>query len=321
MTKFNFIALGDTVTDAFITLKDVRIDTDADAEDNGLEEICLRFGDKIPYEKLDVVPGVGNSANAAVSANRLGISTALITDIGADTFGKEIIDYFDTEKLDRTYVRQHDGVPTNYHFVLSHNAERTILVKHEHYPYELPAFEAPKMLYLSSLGEGTEKYHDAIADFAEKNPDMMLAFQPGTFQMKLGHEKLSRLYKRTDLFFANKEEYQRILNSKKSAAEELLKEMRALGVKTPVLTDGRAGAYAYEGENIVHVDMFPDPAPPVERTGAGDAFSSTTAAYVSEGMSLSDAMTRGTVNSAYVVQKIGAQAGLLTRDELESKLS
>ena len=97
--------------------------------------------------------------------------------------------------------------------------------------------------------------------------------------------------------------------------------MRALGVKTPVLTDGRAGAYAYEGENIVHVDMFPDPAPPVERTGAGDAFSSTTAAYVSEGMSLSDAMTRGTVNSAYVVQKIGAQAGLLTRDELESKLS
>ena len=216
MTKFNFIALGDTVTDAFITLKDVRIDTDADAEDNGLEEICLRFGDKIPYEKLDVVPGVGNSANAAVSANRLGISTALITDIGADTFGKEIIDYFDTEKLDRTYVRQHDGVPTNYHFVLSHNAERTILVKHEHYPYELPAFEAPKMLYLSSLGEGTEKYHDAIADFAEKNPDMMLAFQPGTFQMKLGHEKLSRLYKRTDLFFANKEEYQRILNSKKA---------------------------------------------------------------------------------------------------------
>jgi len=267
------------------------------------------------------VPGVGNSANAAVAASRLGLSTGLITDIGKDTFGKEIVDAFTAEKLDTRFVRMHEDIPTNYHFVLSFNAERTILVKHQHYPYVFPGeCEPPKTLYFSSVGEGTEDYHDAIADYLEKNSDILFAFQPGTFQMKLGAERLARIYQRADLFFANKEEYQRILKTSTSDVEVLLEKMRELGPKTPILTDGREGAYALEGSDMIRVPMFPDPAPPVERTGAGDAFSSTTAAFVTMGMPLEEAMLRGTVNSAYVVQKIGAQAGLLTKEDLESKL-
>lgn len=316
--EYDFIALGDTVTDAFIELEDARVTCDMDDENC---TISMRWGDKIPYKNLTVVPGVGNSANAAVSAQRLGLKTALITDIGADTFGKEIIEVFNKEGLDTAYVRQHDGIPTNYHFVLSFETERTILVKHEKYPYIFPKnCPAPKMFYLSSLGENTEAYHEEIVDYLEANPSVMLAFQPGTFQMKLGMEKLARLYKRATLFFANKEEYQRILNTDERDETALLQLMHEVGVTTPILTDGRNGAYALEGGEVIHVDMFPDPAPPVERTGAGDAFSSTTAAYIAMGLPLKDAMIRGTINSAYVVQKIGAQAGLLTKAELEAKL-
>lgn len=315
----DFLAIGDTVTDAFITLDDARIDTDPDPEDKGLDEICLRFGDKVPYKDLTVVPGVGNSANAAVAASRLGLKTGLITDIGNDAFGEEILENFKKENVDTEHVRVHDDTPTNYHFVLSYKAERTILVKHQRYAYAFPgACEAPKMLYLSSLGESAESYHEAIADYLEANPGIMVAFQPGTFQMKMGKEKLARIYRRADLFFANKEEYQRILNVATSDVTNLLEEMRKLGPKTPILTDGRKGAFALTKDGVVQVPMFPDPAPPVERTGAGDAFSSTTAALFGTGMPLKDAMVRGTINSAYVVQKIGAQAGLLTKNELDA---
>ena len=318
MGKTDFLALGDTVTDAFIKLQDATVNCNIN---NDACTISMRWGDKIPYERLDVVPGVGNSANAAISALRLGLTTGLITDSGNDTFGEEIIQYFKKEGLNTEHVRMHDGIPTNYHFVLSYEAERTILVKHQEYPYAFPEnCEAPKTLYLSSLGDGTEKYHDAIADYADAHKDMFLAFQPGTFQMKLGKEKLSRIYKRANLLFANKEEYQRILGVKSTEVEVLLNAMKELGPDTPILTDGREGAYALTEKGVVHVPMFPDPAPPVERTGAGDAFSSTTAAYMTTGMDIEEAMKRGTVNSAYVVQKIGAQAGLLTKDELESKL-
>ena len=185
----------------------------------------------------------------------------------------------------------HNDIPTNYHFVLSYEAERTILVKHQEYPYALPEItEPPKTLYLSSLGDGTEDYHASIADYVEQHKDIFLAFQPGTFQMKLGAEKLARIYKRANLLFANKEEYQRILGSKSTDVEELLNEMKALGPDMPILTDGREGAYALTNDGIVHVPMFPDPAPPVERTGAGDAFSSTTAAYLTAGMDIKEAI-------------------------------
>lgn len=314
--KYDFIALGDTVTDAFITLEDTHVNCDINTQ---ACTISMRWGDKIPYKDLTVVPGVGNSANAAVAANRLGLNTGLITDIGKDTFGEDIIRYFEKEGLDTTYVRIHDGIPTNYHFVLSYEAERTILVKHQKYPNLFPEnCEPPKTFYLSSLGDGTEHYHDTIAEHVEAHPDIFLAFQPGTFQMKLGTEKLARLYRRTDLFFANKEEYQRILNVATSDVKILLEKMREVGPKTPILTDGRKGAYALTEGGMVQVPMFPDPAPPVERTGAGDAFASTTVAFMTLGMGIEEAMKRGTVNSAYVVQKIGAQAGLLTKKGLDA---
>lgn len=316
--EFDMVGLGDTVTDAFITLEEANVHC---AIDHQGCTISMRWGDKIPYKDLVVVPGVGNSANAAVAATRLGLKSALVTDIGDDEHGKEIIRQFKKERLNTKFLRTHRGIPTNYHFVLSYEAERTILVRHQTYPHVLPkGLERTRALYLSSLGDHTEKYHDEIADFLDAHPDLFVAFQPGTFQMKLGAERLARIYKNTNLFFANKEEYQRILNIKDTEEKILLEAMRALGPKTPVLTDGRRGAYALVEGEVIHVSMFPDPAPPVERTGAGDAFSSTTAAYVIQGMPLKDAMIRGTINSAYVVQKVGAQAGLLTKEELESKL-
>ena len=316
--EYDFIALGDTVTDAFIELEDARVTCDVNDENC---TISMRWGDKIPYKNLTIVPGVGNAANAAVAAARLGLKTAFVTDIGMDMYGDEIMRYFETEKIAPQWVHRHKDIKTNYHFVLSFEAERTILVKHEQYPYALPKdLSAPKVMYFSSLSENSAAYHEEIIAFAEAHPDMLFAFQPNTFQIKWGVEKLKRFYQRADLMFANKEEYQRILSTKETDEKKLLDMMSAVGVKTPILTDGRAGAYALENGEMIHVDMFPDPAAPKERTGAGDAFSSTTAAYVAMGTSLKEAMVRGTVNSAYVVQKIGAQAGLLTKEELESKL-
>ncbi|HWA32302.1 MAG TPA: hypothetical protein VG694_02540, partial [Candidatus Paceibacterota bacterium] len=75
MRKMDFLAIGDTVIDAFIKLTDAdRVDVRgvADHEDY---KICLPYADKIPYEEVDVVNAVGNAANAAVSAARLGLRT------------------------------------------------------------------------------------------------------------------------------------------------------------------------------------------------------------------------------------------------------
>ena len=67
--------------------------------------------------------------------------------------------------------------------------------------------------------------------------------------------------------------------------------------------------------------LYPDPAPPKERTGAGDAFASTFVAALAKGNSLEGALQWAPIYSMSVVQQTGAQAGLLTEKELEEWLA
>ena len=62
--------------------------------------------------------------------------------------------------------------------------------------------------------------------------------------------------------------------------------------------------------------MYPGPAPPVDRTGAGDSFSSTFTSALALGKDIQTALSWGPINSMSVVQHIGAQKGLLTQEKL-----
>ena len=310
----DFIAIGDTVVDEFIKLKEARVSCDIN---NDNCTISMKWGDKIPYDSSVLVPAVGNAANAVVSATRLGLSTAFISNVGKDRFGEEILATFVREGVDTKYVAVNDGIPTNHHYVLSYDAERTILVRHEAYPYIIPDGLVPqKWMYLSSLGEHSETFHAELAKWLREHPGTKLAFQPGTFQIKMGKEKLAKIYSSAEVVACNKEEAEKILGLGETDMKELLEKMRALGPKIALITDGPNGAYAFDGTKMLKVPMYPDPKPPVNRTGAGDAMTSTFVVALALGKSLEEALLWGPVNSMSVVQNIGAQKGLLTRDAL-----
>ena len=149
--QLDFLAVGDITTDAFIRISDAWIETDNPKKER---ELCMRFGDKIPYEFVEVVRAVGNSSNAAVSAARLGLFSGLVTDIGDDENGRECPEALKKEHVDTSFVRVHKAAKTNYPYVLLFHADRTILVKPETYAHRLPAIEhAPNLLYLFSIGE------------------------------------------------------------------------------------------------------------------------------------------------------------------------
>ncbi len=317
MEKIDFLAVGDIVIDAFIKLSDAhvhcKIDTDAC-------ELCLRFGDKIPYESVNVLNAVGNSPNAAVSAARLGLKSALVTNIGDDTHGKECIETLANDKVNTNYVMVEKNKITNYHYVLWYDVDRTILIKHEEYNYKFPILPEVSWMYLSSLANNSLQYHLEIVEFLNKNPNTKLAFQPGTFQIKFGTEKLKDLYARTEIFFCNLEEAERILGKETKDILELSKGIQALGPKMVSISDGPNGAYLYANNELWSMPIYPDIAPPLERTGAGDAFSSTITAGLALGLSPVEAFAWGPINSMSVVQEIGAQKGLLTREKLEEYL-
>lgn len=319
--QYDFVALGDIVVDAFIQLSKDDADVSIDL-DTGKKTLHMPFGSKLPYDDITTVNAVGNSPNAAVSAHRLGLETALVTSVGHDSRGKDCLDSLRKEGVHTDYVKIHEGKKTNYHLVLRYGPERTILIKHERFPYLLPDFEKPpRYIYFSSVGEHAFDFHAVVATYIREHPETKLVFQPGTYQIRLGREKLKHIYEVTEIFFCNKEEAQSILETKEQDIPTLIREFKKLGPKMPVITDGPAGAFVVDENDVAwHMPMYPDPAPPVDRTGAGDSFSSTFTAAIALGFSPQEALSWGPINSMSVVQYIGAQEGLLTREKLEEYL-
>ncbi|MEK7531625.1 MAG: carbohydrate kinase family protein [Patescibacteria group bacterium] len=315
--EFDFIAVGDIVGDVFIHLKNAEVHCRIDSEKC---EICMNFGDKIPYEFAEECMAVGNSPNASVSASRLGLKTALVSNLGDDTIGKRCLATLEHEKVATNFVSVHGGMQTNYHYVLWFQDDRTILIKHYDYPYRLPDIGNPKWIYLSSLGEESLPYHQEILAYLQTHSSIKLSFQPGTFQIKLGSEKLKRLYEHCELFFCNKQEAQRILGNREENMSRLLRDIHALGPKIPVITDGVKGAYTYDGKAMWFMPPYPDPKPPLERTGAGDSFASALTSFLALELPLEEALLRAPINSMSVVQYVGAQKGLLTREKIEEYL-
>lgn len=317
MKQIDVLAIGDITTDCFIRLKEAEVNCDIDKENC---KLCVNFGDKIPYESVDIIRAVGNSPNASVSASRLGLASSLLTYIGDDQNGKECLEELKKNNVITDYVKTESGKNTNYHYVLWYDVDRTILVKHEAFSYTLGDIATPKWIYLSSLGGASLDFHTQIADYLEKNPETKLAFQPGTFQISLGTEKLSGVYKRTEIFICNVEEAKIILNEQGRDLPTLLKGVASLGPKIVVITDGYEGAYARE-ENGDMWFMPIYPHKPFERTGAGDAYASTIISALAMGKTLSEALLWAPINAMSVTQYVGAQKGLLSLEKIEEYLA
>lgn len=312
MGQIDILSIGDVVTDAFIKLLEDQADVQKD--DKGNKWLLMPFGTKLPFDHAEVVEGVGNAANAAVAFARLGLNTGFVTNVGGDQEGRDIIAALDKNDIDTRFVRVNPRKKSNYHYVLWYKEERTILIKHEEYDYHWPhlaANETPRWVYFSSISEHALPYHDQVATWLDKHPGVRLAFQPGTFQMEAGAERLKRIYQRSEILILNREEAALVGGGKHEDIHDLFNHLHALGPHVVIITDGPDGAYASDGENRFVMPLYPDPAPPVDRTGAGDAFASTLVAALVKGLSLEDALRWAPINSMSVVQHVGAQAGLL----------
>ncbi len=316
--QMDFLAIGDVFIDTFIELETANIETDAHGEHPTL---VMPWGDKIAYKSETPVVGVGNAGNAAIAATRLGLNAGLQAIFGTDEDGDRIWNYYKSEKLNPAFIKRVSDKPTNNAYVLQYGPERTILVNQQPYDYQVPekllAELKPKWIYFTSIAKNTLQFHHDLATWITKNPNTKLAFQPGTFQMTLGKDALADVYKATELFFCNKEESQRILGIDSDDYAILHSEMRKLGPKIVVITDGPNGlTYSTPDGAGYHLPMYPDPKPPVSRTGAGDATSSTVTAALSLGLPIEQAILWGPINSMSVVQHVGAQGGLLSREKL-----
>jgi ribokinase len=277
-------------------------------------KLCLTYADKIPYEEVTMLPA-GNSTNNAVGSARLGLKNAFVSAVGDDDNGKTIITELKSEGIDTQHINVNKGVRTNFHAVLVFQGERTILIKHNKFAYAMPSKLDTKWIYFSSMGAGTEKFHDDFGKFLKNNPQIKVAFNPGTFQMRMGTKKLAEIYTHTEILYLNREEAALVTQQKTKDIPQLMKGMFRLGCKTAVITDGRAGSYASDGKKIWFLPEFPGPR--IEATGAGDAYGTGFTAATIYGKTIEEAMIWGTINGGNVVLHVGPHKGLQTKKQME----
>lgn len=317
---FDLISIGDSVIDTFIPLLDAQIES---VKFNEKIKLCLPFGSKVPVgESISMV--AGNAANNAVGSSRLGLKTAIYTNVGNlgdEKYDDRIIKKLKEEKVDTRFVIENHDLPSNHNIILDYKGERTILTYHQPWKFDLPDLDLSKWVYLTSLSSSFVKSNliSQIIQYLERS-GAKLMFNPGTFQIQIGVKKYHRLLSLVEVFIVNKEEAKLILGYEEESVpiKKLLVGIVDLGCRQVVITDGEDGSFGFDGESFWHLESFP--AKLVQKTGAGDAFSSGLLAGLFYGEDLKAAMCWGAANSASVIEHIGAQIGLLTEIQIRERL-
>lgn len=299
------LCVGKAVQDVFL------IDDEFDPHCEG--DVCythLPLGAKLDISKAVFASG-GNATNAAVTLARQGIDTRYLWALGHDPASISSLQALDEEGVDTSAVVQDQRMQASLSTVLValHGGERTIL----NYKGTLPSFndvdrmlrmaDKPDWVYPSSLGsiEALTK----VIDWALKH-DVKVMLNPAGNELA-DIQKLRSLLEDVEILITNKEEMQQIVEGN-SIEELVLHGLHYCPVV--IVTDGHNGSCASDGKTIVTAGLY-DNLPPVERTGAGDAFASGFLSQWLQGYTLRDSLHFASANSSSVVQYIGAKTGIL----------
>ena len=315
--RLNLIAIGDATKDVFVNIKEAKLSCVLDTD---ICQLCLNYADKIPVESVVQIPAAGNAANAAIGTCRLGHHSALVTVLGDDLEGKMLYKALACTHINRKYISFDKTCGTNYSTILNYQGERTILLYHQprkyHFPKNLPSAQ---WVYYTSIGKGHQAYEKDLLKYLTVHHKTKLLFNPGTHQLRRGAKSLSRVLKRSEILIINKEEGMLLLEESEShPIPSLLKRLARLGPKIVVITDGGKGSWAFDGDAVWFIPIFPGAAK--ERTGAGDAYGSGFVNALIADKDIPEAMRWGNAESWNVVRYVGPQEGLLCRDHLHKIL-
>ncbi|GDX62218.1 5-dehydro-2-deoxygluconokinase [Candidatus Levyibacteriota bacterium] len=313
MNKLDCITVGDVTIDWFLQIAD---------ENMGIEArddlISIRSGGKILVDKSSFCTG-GNAFNVAVGLSRLGLNTSICAEMGDDSFSQIITKTLLNEKIDTSLIIQ-SRAETSFAVGLQVKKDRTLFVHHviREHNFSFSNISA-KWIYLSSIGEHWRNAYEKTIKFASEN-NTMIAFNPGSLQLK-DLRFVRDIIAKSSIVFLNEDEACLITENKNNNdMNKIINQILDYGAKSISITSGNKGSY-YANKNGDRFSIQPFPCIIVEKTGAGDSYASGFLSAIIKNNSPRDAMRWGSINAASVIEKIGAQEGLMTQKNIEDSLS
>jgi ribokinase len=302
--KYDIITVGGAVIDVFLK-------SDFKEKNN---EICLPIGEKILIRGLFLSTG-GGGTNTAAGFKKMGLKTAFLGALGKDENGEIILK--EMKKRGIASLGSREKHMTGYSIVLdSKKNDRTILTyKGANEDLGMNDFSLSKLntrwfYFASSVGQTLET-QKKLVDFANKN-NIKIAFNPSSYLTAKGPSQISKILKSTEILVLNEQEAKDLVKT------NIFENLHSLGPRIICVTYGEKGARVFDGSKL-----FYEPARKVkfvERTGAGDAFSSGFISSYIKTMNIEKSLKIGIINSASVISKRGAKNGLLSFSQAIKKL-
>ena len=316
---FDVITVGGAVVDFFIKTHPEIITIDNRRVLHREELIAYPVGSKILIDSVNKNFG-GGAFNAAVSFSHLGLKTGFLGCLGRDSNGVSILHRMGEEKIE--FLGHFSDVENGFSIILdSYDEERTILTfRGSNDLFDFNKVDKSKLktrwFYISSFTKAGFKSFKKLVDFAVRN-EVKLAFNPSTYLAKMGFERLRKIITNLDILVLNRVEAEFISNEK--FVKNMLLWLKDYVRRVVVVTDGKNGAFAFDGELFYRVRV-----PKVrvrETTGAGDAFSSTFVYGMMKRDDVVFSLKAAMLNSMSVVSHLGAQNILLSESELLRSLT
>jgi len=319
---FEVVTIGGAVQDLFFISPDYQVSED---------RLTFTWGEKFVVDDLFQDVG-GGACNSAVGFSRLGLKTALWARVANDPAGDFVLRRLKNEKVSLDLVELVEGGSTSLSTIfVDETGERSIVMfrgKNDELDparINLEKIFDTRWLFVAELTGNPTPLIEEIAKEAERRK-VKLAFVPGLNQLEQGVEPLKEILKRTEVLIFNDFEAGKLLargekpRYTEEEVKEMLRELQRLGVKVAVITQDVDGVQCFDGEIFYH-QTAPSPEKIVDTTGAGDAFAAGFVGALVKRQRLEEALALGTKNAGSVIQKFGAQTGLLKISNLRTQMS
>ncbi|MBD3313757.1 carbohydrate kinase family protein [Candidatus Woesearchaeota archaeon] len=309
---YDVITIGSATVDVFVNTHKDKV---VKAKHHKTEEFltCYPLGSKMLIKDLNFTTG-GGGTNTAASFSKLGLKTAYCGNIGDDMNGEMVVQ--DLKKHGIDFIGTKSDDKTNYSVILdSVKHDRTILAyKEASSKLDLSRLNKNKLkakcFYFSSMIGKSFQTSLKLMEYALGNK-IKVAFNPSTYEVEKGKSKLKPCLKKTDVLIFNKEEASILAGMDYDTdINTLLSEIRKLGPKILVITQGSKGAFCSDGINIYSIKSRDIEV--VETTGAGDAFASGFVTGIIKDKDIEFCMKLGLVQAESVIQHHGAKNRLLS---------
>ncbi len=331
--------IGSATMDVFVESDAANI-VSVCTKDKSSDFMSYPYGAKIDMSNFSSNVG-GGGVNTAMNFATLGYDTSAIFKIGDDIYSSGILNAFKKTKVNLDNIVQDKSLSTGFSIILvSFQGDRTVLANRGANALitikdiNFDALKQADLLYIAPLNGNSNKVLEPIVKFAHEN-DIRVCFNAGTTSLKKGFKDIKKILCTSNVVVMNKDEAMMCTGvevrpdtkteyfSKEIIHPDIrtmLKQLKVTNYQVIVITDGKKGAYAYDGKKFYFCPTFPSDV--VSTLGAGDAFASTfCAALERTNIDIGKSLMYGSVVSASVVSKFGATEGLISFDDVEKCLA